>query len=145
MNVSRLALIAAAAALVAVTVAAAEPGTGDASRRVASPRTADADYEPLPLGVGLRVFIDPDTGRFRTPTRDELQAIAEKSAASKNKSIDGLVVEYRSDGSKHVNLQGRFMHSLRVTVNADGSRSFDCTDLDPDHPKLAAPAAQADR
>jgi len=146
MNASRLALFAAAAAFVAVTATAAEPEARDASRRVADPQTADAGYEPLPLGVGLRVFIDPATGQFRKPTAAELSAIAAQAAASKNKSIEGLVVEHRPDGSKYVNLQGRFMHSMRASVNADGSIAYSCTDLDHDHTKAAAaPAAPADR
>jgi len=146
MNASRLALLAAAAAFVAVTAAAAEPATGDASRRVADPRTPDADYEPLPLGVGLRVFIDPATGEFRKPTAAELATIAEQAAASKNKSSEGLEVEYRPDGSKYVNLQGRFMHSMRVAVNDDGSLRYVCADRDHDHAKpAAAPAAPTDR
>lgn len=146
MTPSRLTLLAAAAAFAAFTVAAAEPATGDASRRLADPRATDATVEPLPLGIGLRVFIDPETGKFRTPTSTELAAIAEDAAASKNKSSEGLVVEYRSDGSKHVNLQGRFMHSFRVTVNTDGTTSYSCTDLGHAHAKPAvAPATPADR
>jgi hypothetical protein len=142
MNASRLTLLAAATAFAALTLSAAGPATADASPRVNEPRANDASFEPLPLGVGLRVFIDPETGQFRTPTPKELAAIAEDARASKNKSSEGLEVEYRSDGSKHVDLQGRFMHSFRVTVNPDGSKSYSCTDHD-DHAKPAQ--APADR
>ena len=67
---------------------------------------------------------------------------AASRSIARNKSIEGLEVEYRKDGSKFVDLQGRFMHSLRVTRNADGSTSRTCTDREPHaHPHTPSPAA----
>jgi len=124
----------AAAAVVSTTAFAAEPGTATAS----SPelpaqecQSTEPAEEPLPVGMGLRAFIDPETGRLRQPTSEEAAAFAASSRVARNKSIEGLEVEYRKDGSKFVDLQGRFMHSLRVTRNADGTSSFTCTDRDP--------------
>jgi hypothetical protein len=146
MNAIRLSFFAAVVAFGAVALAG-EPSAADEHTRRADVRVADdAAFEPLPLGVGLRVFIDPETGQFRRPTTREVSALAENERASKNKSIEGLEVEYRADGSKHVDLQGRFMHSLRVSVGEDGSMSYTCTDREHDHAKpAAAPAAPADR
>ncbi|MGK2859903.1 MAG: post-PEP-CTERM-1 domain-containing protein [Thermoanaerobaculia bacterium] len=98
--------------------------------------------EPLPAGKGLRAFIDPKTGQLRQPTAEETAAFAATSRVARNKSIEGLEVEYRKDGSKFVDLQGRFMHSLRVTRTADGTSSFTCTDRDPHtHSQPDQPAA----
>lgn len=145
MNASRYTLFAAAAAIAALTLAAAEPTT-PAGPRNASPSLSDTDYSPLPVGVGLRVFIDPETGKLRMPTAAERAAMAADASASKNKSVEGLEVEYRSDGSKHVDLQGRFMHSLRVTINPDGSTSFVCTDRHPEQATpVSAPAKPAEK
>ena len=143
MNAIRLAFFV-TALLASLAVSAGQPDS-IAVAPDPSPR-ADETWEPLPLGVGLRVWIDPETGRFREPTRQEALAAAESARASKNKSIEGLEVEYRADGSKHVDLQDRFMHSLRVSVSPDGTTSFNCTDRDHDHdtPATAQPAP-ADR
>ncbi|MBI2214628.1 MAG: hypothetical protein HYU52_13360 [Acidobacteria bacterium] len=146
MNAFRLSCYAAAITFAAVTSTAAEPQSGSERRRAADPSNTETAYEPLPLGFGLRVFIDPETGQFRKPTRAELDAIAQTARTSKNKSSDGLLIEYRPDGSKHVDLQGRFMHALRVRVGEDGALRTVCSDHDHDHPKTAdAPAAPADR
>lgn len=143
MHVIRLAFLA-AATLAALTVAARQPDSIPSPRERAP--EVDAAWEPLPLGVGLRVWIDPETGRFREPTKQEALAAAESARASRNKSIEGLEVEYRADGSKHVNLQDRFMHSLRVIVSPDGTATFSCTDRDHDHAQPAtAQPAPADR
>jgi hypothetical protein len=137
-------------ALVLVTTTARAGETASAPPRNTSSAThsqgADVPIEPLPLGSGLLAFIDPATGRLRQPTSQELAGIAAASRTTRNKSIEGLEVEYRTDGSKHVDLQGRFMHSLRVVKNADGTTTFTCTDRDAHpHPGPATPAAPAEK
>lgn len=145
MSAIRISCFAAAIAFAAVT-SAVEPAPADGRLRTADASPTGAEWEPLPLGAGLRVFIDPATGQFRKPTAAELESIAASARASKNKSSEGLEVVYRPDGSKHVDLQGRFMHALRVKVNEDGSTSYVCSDRTHDHSKpAAAPAAPADR
>ncbi len=131
---------------IAASSAAAKPATGIARQRTQDTAPGQ-EYEPLPLGVGLRVFIDPATGETRAPTKEELAAISSAARESRNKSSEGLIIEYRPDGSKHVNLRGRFMHSMRVTLDADGSTSYRCTDHGDDaHASTpASAAAPADR
>lgn len=141
---------------VAAVVATAAYASGPASTTEPPARSdasecpvTEAASEPLPLGQGLRAFIDPKTGQLRQPTTQELAAISASSRVARNKSIEGLEVEYRKDGSKFVDLQGRFMHSLRVTRNADGSSSYTCTDREPHahpHPgSSTAPSAPAEK
>ena len=145
-------LLIAAAAVVATATYAADPRP--ATQPAAQPdapecSTAEATPEALTVGEGLRAFIDPKTGQLRQPTTDELAAISASSRVGRNKSIEGLEVEYRKDGSKFVDLQGRFMHSLRVTRNAGGATSYTCTDREPHaHPHTgssAAPSAPAEK
>lgn len=148
----RLLILLAAAALVATAAYATDPRPATESpARSAAPEcpVAEAAPEPLPVGEGLRAFIDPKTGKLRQPTTEELAAMSAASRVARNKSIEGLEVEYRKDGSKFVDLQGRFMHSLRVTRNADGSTSYTCTDREPQAhphtPSSAAPSAPAEK
>ncbi|MCM2314723.1 MAG: hypothetical protein NDJ92_06175 [Thermoanaerobaculia bacterium] len=139
-------ILLAAVAVVATSAYATDPGTATKSpaRPDAPECSATVAAEVLPIGEGLRAFIDSKTGQLRQPTAEELAAISAASRTARNKSIEGLEVEYRRDGSKFVDLQGRFMHSLRVTRTADGSKSYTCTDREPHaHPHTPSPAAPA--
>lgn len=151
MSMQRVTLLAAAALLTAAAYAT------DPSTTTAPPANPGAVECPaidgaegtLLVGEGLRAFVDPKTGQLREPSAEESAALAATSRVARNKSVEGLEVEYRRDGSKFVDLQGRFMHSLRVTRNADGTTSYVCTDRD-SHPHAhatppAAPAAPAEK
>jgi hypothetical protein len=85
---------------------------------------------PSPFVYGMRVWIDPETGAIRQPTAAERKAVAERLSidALLNKSSEGLVVERRPDGSRFVNLEGRFMHALVVTRTEDGRLTARCID-----------------
>ena len=142
----------AAVALFATAAHAAEPTTATtptATRPTTDCAASDSAVEPLPLGAGLRAFVDPTTGQLRQPSPEELAAVGASARLARNKSIEGLEVEHRGDGSKFVDLQGRFMHSLRVTRSASGTTSFVCTDRTPQpHPhssQSTAPSAPAEK
>jgi hypothetical protein len=124
----------AAVAVFATAAHAAEPTsatTPTAPRPTTDCAAPDSAVEPLPLGAGLRAFVDPTTGQLRQPSPEELASVAASARLARNKSIAGLEVEYRKDGSKFVDSQGRFMHFVRVTRNPDGTTNFTCTDRDP--------------
>ena len=82
------------------------------------------------LQSAMRVWIDPETGKIRQPTEAERKAAPERLRVDDllNKSTDGLVVVYRKDGSRFVDLQGRFMHSLVLTRAEDGTLTAHCVD-----------------
>lgn len=145
-------ILLAAAAVVATAAYATDPRPETESpARPDAPEcpVAEVAPEPLPIGEGLRAFVDPKTGQLRQPTAEELASISAASRVARNKSIEGLEVEYRKDGSKFVDLQGRFMHSLRVTRNANGSMNYTCTDREPHShphtPSSTAPTAPAEK
>lgn len=133
MSMQRVTSLAAAALFTAATYAA------DPSTSVSQPALPDAPECPaidgaeglLPVGAGLRAFIDPSTGRLREPTDEEMAAIAASSRFAQNDSSEGLVVERRKDGTKIVNLQGRFMHAVQVSRAPDGTLTTACDDRDP--------------
>ena len=66
--------------------------------------------------AGARVRIDPVTGT-RVP---ELPAAAPDAAAALSRSFDGLVLIQRADGTKYVDLQGRFSSGTWVTLTPEG-------------------------
>jgi len=120
--------------LPATGVIAAEPS--------ASPRTPaeESSVTVSPFVYGMRVWIDPETGEIRQPTKAEREAVAERASEQRrlNKSSEGLVIQYRKDGSKFVDLEGRFMHSLVLTRSEEGTLTLRCDDKGHSHEKKAA-------
>jgi len=117
-------LSAAALAFLPAGVAAGE------ETQAAKPAAEGAVVIPSPFVYGMRVWIDPDTGAIRTPSKAEKASVAERFSEEQrlNKSSEGLEIQYRADGSKFVDLQGRFMHSLVVTRGEDGKLTYHCVD-----------------
>lgn len=98
-----------------------------------APRSVEqATVPPSPFLYGMRVWIDPETGKIRQPSKAERAAVAERMSEQQrlNKSAEGLTVIHKRDGARFVDLEGRFMHSLVVTRAEDGSLSTRCTDHD---------------
>ena len=78
--------------------------------------------------VGMRVYIDPDTGKFVAPS-GKVPPLALPSAAQDNMfstSSKGLVKRSSSvpGGGEVVNLQGRFMSPLILRIKPDGKKSI---------------------
>ena len=73
--------------------------------------------------AGLRAVIDPvtrekvtDDGRTGMLPATHLEALSQ--------SLEGLTVVHRPDGSKHVDLQGRFMCGVIARTDLDGPRQY---------------------
>ena len=76
--------------------------------------------------AGRKVAIDRKTGKLRKPTPAESRALG---AALKNlvsRSTEGLTVVERPNGTKSVDLKGRFQSATVITRNADGTISEKC-------------------
>lgn len=75
-----------------------------------------------PMG-GLRVVIDPQTGKRLPESRPFLHSM-QKHSGVLSQSTAGLLVVSRPDGSKHLDLQGRFQCGLAVRLGPDGPQMF---------------------
>ncbi|MEO1369080.1 MAG: hypothetical protein AAFX50_18035, partial [Acidobacteriota bacterium] len=153
----------AAAALVlcfaaATAAAAAEPAPEETVAPAETPAEASLDATPTFWG-GLWVFVDPATGQISSQPTAE-QAAWRRSQATPNpmlnKSSEGLVPFALDDGGRGFRLDGRFRHSLSVTLQPDGTFSTHCSDHpdavagrahdhpgDPDHGRAAPSADEA--
>ena len=81
-----------------------------------------------PARAGLVIEVDPPAGQ-PSATADPSDVARRIAAdAALERSTDGLVVETLADGSRRVDLQGRFRAYSVVTVAADGSLHLACTD-----------------
>jgi hypothetical protein len=72
---------------------------------------------------GIRVFVDPATGKLRRPTSEERRRIALSSRDRSGKTYEVLV---RPDGTRIVKLDETFLMSVVATVNPDGTISYSC-------------------
>jgi hypothetical protein len=82
-----------------------------------------------PLGTaGMLVGIDPETGRPGRPSKAFRDKLAALRAPGLDRSSDGLTVVTRPDGSKHVDLQGRFQEYMVVRLTPDGRKVEDCVE-----------------
>jgi hypothetical protein len=70
--------------------------------------------------VGLRVRSDPETGEIVTTPEAVGVSFAPSTRDALRQSADGLTIVERSDGSKHVDLRGRYSCATVVHVGPDG-------------------------
>lgn len=114
--------------------------------------TASAtETNPAPNGAqdnaamdsGVRVYIDPATGKLRQATPAERAEEARQSAeAAKLRKGKGVKYSKRADGAvRALDLEGRLMESVVVTTNPDGSLSYAYVTGDASQVQPIAPAA----
>lgn len=96
------------------------------ANRPEAPRSAE------PVGMaGMLVGIDPETGRLGMPSRefrDELRNAQEGGLRNPalSRSMEGLTVIHRPDGSKMIDLKGRFQEYTVVRIAPDGRKEQTC-------------------
>ena len=85
-----------------------------------------ATTAPASTDNGVRIYIDPATGKTRQATRAERAEEAIQSAqAARLREGRGVQYRKRADGAiRALDLEGRLMESVVVTLNADGSLSY---------------------
>ncbi len=73
---------------------------------------------------GVLYYRDPETGELTTPPADMARLLQRDSA---NFSDQGLEMIIKPDGTKMVDLQGRFQMSSVIKTDADGHITHHCT------------------
>jgi len=84
--------------------------------------------------AGLMIYRDPETGDIGI---DPASATKSVPGFELNDSDEGLVEETLPDGSKMVNLQGRFQEVAVMHIGPDGKMHLECSK----HPVVVAPPA----
>ena len=82
--------------------------------------------KPLPGFGGLRVAVDTETGEKIPAPPLRLETLSPELRAALQRTAKGLILVRRADGSKYVNLEGRFMSGIAVSVGPAGATSY-CT------------------
>lgn len=115
---------AAGAVLALMALLAIEPGKSPLAPPD-SDSAADVSKHPPVVG-GLRVAVEPGTGKKIPAPPLRLETLSPELREALQRSTAGLVVIRRADGSKYVNLGGRFMSGIAVRVGP-GSANATCT------------------
>jgi len=126
-----------------------DPGHAIVAARVATPHV-EAVAKPAPVATavaalpakkhapaeaGMRAFIDPETGRIGMMPA----IVPDDGSMILNDSDEGLSVQVMPNGSKLVDLQGRFQEYAVVQIGRDGKPLFRCVH-DPKLIEREAPA-----
>lgn len=133
--------------LASATLAALAAGSAAATDKPAPATEPQAQSE---IDSGMRAYVDPATGKLRQPTPAERAEEARASAAAaKQRKDKGVRFVKRADGTVRAeDLEGRFMESMVVVRNADGSLNYvyangDASQVDP--AKIPAPAQSEEK
>jgi hypothetical protein len=97
------------------------PTASEACPPIAPPA---ATATTAPGGAGIRVSVDPATGRIRRATTGERRRIA--LSAGRDRSGRTYEVHTRPDGTRVVKLDDAFAMSIVATVGPDGKMSYRC-------------------
>ena len=96
-----------------------------------SARAVTTDAEPAhsaPTDVGMMAYIDPETGDLTTGPAPAGQLDIDPELQNALRHDDaGLQVETRADGTKVLNLQGRYQHVSIIHIDEHGVKTV-CTD-----------------
>ena len=74
------------------------------------------------------IVLDKATKQVRLPTDSELQAMVTQITSLTNRSTDGLQAKTLANGTKQLNLQGRFQEVVLARANADGTMETRCVE-----------------
>ena len=115
------ALVAALALTAAAVLAAGKPAPEPAAAETRSQTDAGsppAGREDLPGASGLRVLLDPETGRMRSRPLDPEAADASRAARDRLNTYGAdLIQERLPEGGFKVDLRGRFQSSVVATID----------------------------
>jgi hypothetical protein len=117
--------LAAACLGAAASLAAAEGGRTDASANAAQRAVIN---QVKVHDDGLRVYVDPATGKIKQPTPAEVRALDQAIASLPSRELKSFQATQYSDGTVSIALNGAFMNYALVRINADGSVSQACVD-----------------
>jgi hypothetical protein len=107
--------------------------TQDRSKSPAGRRVPNLNQLARPADDDTRTYvaernitIDAKTGRLRKPTPEETKELVDSLRSLTNRSSKGLTAVTRPDGTRQVNLQGRFGNAVIARPNPDGTMETRC-------------------
>lgn len=122
-----------------------EAGSSHVAARPPEGAPAPPHPESSVSASGMRAYRDPQTGRLTpSPTDAQVRELDRLIGEALDDSSEGLEVQTAPDGSKYVDLRGRFQSVSLATVQPDGGIRLHCTDRQQDAKRLLLdPAASS--
>lgn len=93
------------------------------AQHAANGKAPGPDETNLPA-AGQKVAVDPQTGKIRKPTQEEIQQLI--SGMQMNDSVEGLTPRVIGNSTVVVDLEGRFESVMIAKINPDGTLSKAC-------------------
>jgi hypothetical protein len=118
-RISRRSLVRRIATLVLVSGALALAAYAQSSNSNASPKAKK-------FVATKEIIFDQATKTLRKPTAAETDAMIAQISAITNRTTDGLTARTLANGTKQINLQGRYGAVLLGRANADGTTETRC-------------------
>ncbi|MFY9609082.1 MAG: hypothetical protein WAU45_10780 [Blastocatellia bacterium] len=143
-------ILASAVVLAVVVGAIVSSPTAEAQQESSRQQPQVSDDDATVEFANQRITIDARTGRLRKPTVEEARALVETITSLTDRSSKGLRVERRPDGTRRVDLQGRFKSVVLAKPSPDGTNEIRCVTsmaeaaafLGIDPAKIPAPASK---
>lgn len=124
---SRAALAATAISMLLVSTGASAEGSNKAEPDQVEPVAAAKSESNA--NVGMRVYVDPDTGELVSqPVTSEQRAAAQATDALFVDNPNAIVESVAVDGSRMLILNGQHEMAMTATVDATGKRHVQCMD-----------------
>lgn len=123
-------------------------GVGLAGEAIPEQKGSTVKAQPS-NAAGMRVYVDPESGDLvSAPVTAEQKAAAAADAEQFRQDDTGLREVIHADGSKSMDLEGRYELATQAHKSADGSVGYSCNDAahvaqgkhDHTQPAPAAPA-----
>jgi hypothetical protein len=118
-HLSSTRLLRRAAAVILISGAVALAAYAQSSNSKATPKTKK-------FVATKEIIFDQATKTLRKPTAAETDAMIAEISAVTNRTTDGLTARTLSNGTKQINLQGRYGSVLLGRANADGTTETRC-------------------
>lgn len=95
------------------------------NRRAKTPKAAPSTDSKTYVATQEIIF-DQASGKLRKPTTEETQALVTQLSALTNRTTDGLTAKQLPNGTKQINLEGRFGGVVLGRAREDGSTELRC-------------------
>jgi len=101
----------------------APSGAEQICSEAAQPTGGNAAFQAFPGSAGMRIFLDPETGRLIGPDQLPPQALSALEMAMLRRDTRGLTQRTLANGAVVVDLQGRFQSFAIATLQPRGDVS----------------------
>lgn len=121
-----VALLAMAVLVIGLGTIVFSQSSQDKHKRAKTPKGAPAKTDGKNYVATKEIIFDQESGKLRKPTTEETQQLVTQLSSLTNRTTDGLTGKHLSNGTKQINLEGRFGGVVLGRAREDGSTEIRC-------------------